>query len=52
MAWYSFWGSAAAGVAAMVVTSTADWARSLRKTLVLAQLTLQITAATAIVAQA
>jgi hypothetical protein len=52
VAWYSFWGSAAAGVAAMVVTSTAGWARSLRKALVLAQLTLQITAATAIVAQA
>lgn len=35
-----------------VVTSPAGWARSLRKTLVLTRLTLQITAATAIVAQA
>jgi hypothetical protein len=52
VAWYAFWGSAAAGVAAMVVTSTADWARRLRKSLVLSQLMLQITAATAIVAQA
>ncbi|MEU4492989.1 hypothetical protein OG729_22575 [Streptomyces sp. NBC_00210] len=52
VAWYAFWGSAAAGVAAVIVISTAGWARRLRKTLVLTQLTLQITTATAILAMA
>ncbi|NUK04323.1 hypothetical protein HRW18_25165 [Streptomyces lunaelactis] len=52
VAWYAFWGSAAAGVAAVIVTSAAGWARRLRKSLVLIQLTLQMTTATAILALA
>ncbi|TQK45209.1 hypothetical protein FBY35_6762 [Streptomyces sp. SLBN-118] len=52
VAWYAFWGSAAAGVAALILYPTGGWARRARKSLVLTQLALQIVTASAILAMA
>ncbi|WP_328676653.1 hypothetical protein OG905_23100 [Streptomyces sp. NBC_00322] len=52
VAWYAFWGSATAGVAALIVYPTAGWARRVRKSLVVTQLALQLVTATAILAMA
>lgn len=51
-AWWAFWGSAAMGVAAAILTSTTGWTRRLGMPLVFLQIGLQCKSAMAIIAMA